>query len=292
MKHWLSLLAALLLSGCANFAAVSEFGSGTVKLTKAVRGELQQVSKMCLEQAEIRIVVTGSPTDQPLEDCKRKEAALVEFQKVTLDTLELYGTTLGAMAEDKAFDLSNSISATGDKLAKLKDKDGAKVLNEAKVGAVAKVISLLADVVVQRKREEGIRRLVAVGPDLQASGEVLREFFDGKTLGYGALLQEINTLSDQSLNRVTSPLARNAEPFRSKELERQITRSQGAIKKRQGLADSSVPGQLLKSLNAWIEAIPEFQRDALKTEPQDLWKRLKTLRKRIGEASDAVENAF
>lgn len=292
MKHWISLLAALLLCGCANFEVVSEFGTGTVKLTKAVRTELQQVSKMCLEQAEIRIVVTSSPTDQPIEDCKRKEAALVEFQKVTLDTLELYGTTLGAMAEDKAFDLSDSISATGDKLAKLKDKDGEKLLNEAKVGAVAKVISVLADAVAQRKREEGIRRLVAVGPDLQASGEVLREFFDGKALGYDALLKEISTMSAQSLNRVTSPLARSTEPFRAKELERQITRSQEAIKKRQGLEASSVAGQLLASLNAWIEAIPEFQRDALKPEPQELWKRLKNLRKRIGEASDAVENAF
>lgn len=93
---------------------------------------------------------------------------------MTIDTLDLYAQTLLAMVNDSKFDRRSPIESRGRNLAGLKTKDGASIVNPAKVGTVAKVLALLADVVVQAKREEGIRRLAEAGPDLVANATIVR----------------------------------------------------------------------------------------------------------------------
>jgi hypothetical protein len=285
---------ALALGGCANFKAVSSFAGQTTQLTGAVRFEFDQISKLCTEQAELNIVAIRAD-DSLLEGCKLQGDSLVAFQEVTIDTLDLYAQTLLAMVDNNNFDLRTPIESTGRKLAGLTTRDGTSIVNPAKVGAVTKVLALLADVVVQAKREEGIRRLVAAGPDLVANATIVREFFvsRGGPSAYDRWMTLVQVTSNATATQLApeTPLGRQ-EPIRTMELRRTIARAQPVIAKRRGDAPSTVPKQLVSALDAWIDAVPVFERDALRPDPEALLVRIDDLRKKALDARDAVRTSF
>lgn len=285
---------AIALGGCANFKVVTTFADQTTQVTTAVRSEFNQIGKLCTEQAELNIIATQA-NDELLDGCKLQGDSLVAFQEVTVDTLELYAQTLIAMVDDSNFDLRSPIESTGRKLANLKTRDGASIVNPAKIGAVANVLALLADVVVQAKREEGIRRLVAAGPDLIANATIVREFLASRS-GPSAydrwmtLIQVTSSATSAQLAAET-PLGKQ-EPIRATELRRTIARAQPIIAKRRGDAPTTVPKQLVAALDAWIEAVPVFQREALRPDPEAFLLRIDDLRKKALEAREAVQSGF
>lgn len=289
------LLVALALGGCANFGAVSAFANQTTELTGAVRTEFQQIGNMCAEQAEMRMVITNAPSDALLGSCKLQGDSLVAFQEVTIDTLELYAKTLLAMVDDSNFDLRPAIEATGQKLAGLKTRDGSSVVGAEKVGAITKVLALLADVIVQARREQGIRRLVEVSPDLTANAKIVRDFLVSRSgqSPYDRWLEIVQSMASSSAGQVAAatPLARQ-EPIRSAELRRAIARTQPVIAARRGDAASAVPRQLVAALDDWIEAVPVFQREALRPDPKALLERIDGLRKKATDARQAVQAGF
>ena len=299
MKMMLHLLGwsamALALGGCANFKAVSAFANQTNEVTSAVRTEFQQIGKMCSQQAEIRAVVTNATGDALLDSCRLQGDSLVAFQEVTIDTLELYARTLKMMVDDSNFDLRPSIESTGQKLASLKTRDGSSLVSADKGGAITKVLALLADVIVQAQREQGVRRLVEAGPDLVANARIVREFLAsrGGQSAYDRWLEIVQSLATSSAGQVAvnTPLARQ-EPIRSAELRREIARTQPAIAARRGDAPSTVPRQLVAALDDWIDAVPVFQREALRHNPKALLDRIDELRKKAIQARQAVQAGF
>jgi hypothetical protein len=289
------LAATLALSGCANFKAVSAFANQTTVMTGAVRTEFQQIGKLCTEQAEMRIVITNAPNNALLDSCKLQGDSLVAFQEVTIDTLDLYARTLLAMVDDSNFDLRPSIETTGQKLAGLKTRDGSSLISADKVGAITKVLALLADVIAQAKREQGIRRLVEVGPDLTANATIVREFLvsRGGQSAYDRWIEIVQSLATSTAGQVAinTPLSRQ-EPIRSAELRRAIASTQPVIAARRGDAASTVPRQLIAALDEWIAAVPVFQREALRPEPKALLDRIDSLRQKALEARQAVQAGF
>ncbi len=291
----LCLLAAAALSGCANFKAVTSFANQTTQMTSAMRTELTQIGQMCREHVEIRIVVTNEPNDSLFDTCKLQGDALVPFQEATVETIDLYAQTLLAMVDDSSFDLRPSIEATGQKVAALKTRDGSSLVSADKVTAITKVLALLADVIVQRQRVEGIRKLVAAGPDMVAYAMVIRQFFFDRSgqSSYDRWLETVQVLADGSATQIRagSPLAVQ-EPIRTAELRRTLARAKPAIGQRRGQPIGAVPEQLVAALDAWIALVPEFQKDALRPDPESLLKRIDALRKQVLDTRLAVQTGF
>lgn len=281
----------LLCGGCANFRHVGDFADQTAALAQEVGQEIRQVDRLCTEQAELRIVLTNAPDDGLLAGCRVQADAAVAFQQLTAGTLDLYAATLKAMIDDNRFALSGAIENTGQKLAALQTRDGQALLPPEKVGALSKLIGLLADVVVQAQREQGIRRLVAAGPDLVANGRVLREFFAGRgsSSPHARWVQFVQDQAEASAALIApgTALARQ-EPIRSAELRRTIARAQPALAgRRQATAEA-----LVAQLDDWIAAVPVFQQEALQPDPRALQERIKTLRQRSIAVRDAVRAGF
>src|SRR5450631_1315877 len=98
-----------LLSGCADFKAVSEFAQQTTKVTGTVRAEFAQLDAICRDQAELTIVVNNIQDDGPLKTCDDYEASQGRLATVTLDVLENYAKTLAKLADDNAYDATADI---------------------------------------------------------------------------------------------------------------------------------------------------------------------------------------
>lgn len=287
------IVVTLSLSGCANFKVVKEFAGETTEMTGAIKQELQTVAGLCENTADLRLLLAESgvgavETQQESKRlCKEETEKVVAYQAVTANVLELYAKTLLAMVDDSNFALESAIDSTGKKIQALKTKDGA-LFNEKKVGALTRVLSLLADVIIQRKREEGIRRLVAVGPDLVANAQEIKSFLQNEYEGRVTRAHALAT-GGSALLGSAGPLAAK-EPIRTAELRRTLGTYTVALNKR--MPSAEVPKQLIAAVDDWIALVPEFQRDALKPDPEALIQRIRAFGKKAGEARDAVEAAF
>lgn len=284
---------ALSLSACADFKVVKQFAGETTGMTVAVKEELSAIAALCNDAADLRLLLAESgvgnvaPQQESKKICREETEKVIAYQAVTTDVLELYAKTLLAMVDDSNFGLEASIASTGNKLGALKTKDGA-LIDAKKVGAITKVLSLLTDVIVQRQREEGIRRLVAAGPDLIANAQEIKRFLQ---IEYQGRVTRAQALANGGVAMLgtSGPLATN-EPIRAAELRRALEIQMSALGRR--TADGPVPKQLIAALDDWIALVPEFQRDALKRDPQALIQRIRDFGKKAGEAREAVEAAF
>jgi hypothetical protein len=292
------------LAGCANYKAITEFAGETTKMAGAVRQEIQQVGRLCNDAADVRVLLAESTPTGDVQaakglkkSCELTGDATVAFQEVTVDTLDLYAQTLLAMVDDKQFEVRSAIQGTTNKLASLKDRAGNPLVSQPKVTAVGSVLALLADVVVKAQREEGIRRLVAAGPDVVANARTLRGFFvkESQQADYDGWLTTTSNLSQGSAIGLAlgKPLA-SAEPIRAAELRRQIATTQEAIDAR--LAKPGTPGQvptkIIAAIDAWIASVPLFQEEALRPDPRALLHQLDDFRTKTLEARDAIEAGF
>jgi hypothetical protein len=296
--------AVLLLNGCANYKAITSFAGETTEMTGAVRQEIQQVAKLCHDAADVRLLLAESSATGDVEaakalkkSCELTGDATVQFQEVTVDTLDLYAKTLLAMVDDRQFEVRRSIQGTTKKLAALKGRDGNALVSEPKLKAVTNVLTLLAEVVVQAEREEGIRRLTAAGPDLVANARILRSFFADppRQSDYDGWLTTTALISRGSEISIGlgKPMAL-AEPIRTAELRRQIALTGKVLEGRQAKPGKpgEVPGKIVAAIDAWIASVPVFQQDALKRDPRALMDTLKEFRQKNLEARDAVEAGF
>ncbi len=287
------VVVALSLSACANFTVVKQFAGETTGMTGAVKEELSTIAALCDDAADLRLLLAESGVgsvalqQESKKICREETEKVIAYQAVTTNVLELYAKTLLAMVDDTNFALASAIASTGNKLSALKSKDSA-LFNEKKVGAITKVLGLLADVIVQRQREEGIRRLVAAGPDLIANAQEIKDFLQNEYQGRVMRAQALATGGVAMLG-ASGPLAAN-EPIRTAELRRALETHTSALSKR--TAGGQVPKQLIAALDAWIVLVPEFQRDALKPDPQALINRIRDFGQKAGEAREAVEAAF
>lgn len=295
------LLGALALGGCANYQAVTHFAGETTVMTGAVRQEIQQLTRLCSEAAEVRVLLAEATPTGDVEaarglakSCLLTGDAMVPFQEVTVDTLDLYARTLLALVDNKQFEVRGAIQGTTKKLAALNDKNGNPLVSAPKLTAVGTVLGLLAQVATEAEREDGIRRLVAAGPELVANARVLRSFFakDGAPSDYDGWLAATRRISRGSEISVGlgKPMA-VAEPIRTAELRRQIHATQLLLDARAAKAGvpGEVPAKIVAAIDAWIASVPTFQQEALKPDHRALRKQLEAFRNKTVEAREAIE---
>lgn len=296
-SRWASVLLSLLLAGCANFQAVSDFATETQQLTGTVHAEFAQLESLCLEQARLSIAILDideNAPDSPLKGCAAYRAAQGRLADVTVETLQAYGKTLAALAENRSFDLGPEIKGTSAKLAALKTQDGSALVDAAQLGALTKVLALLADVATQSRREESIRRLVAEKPSLVANARLLRSFF-ASPAGVTAVQPPYENLLALSSNAMRSyetllrsEAIRRAEPIRARELLLALNQTREWLKARQGPGTDHIGRKIVAAIDAWILAADSFERDALRPDAQQLHDRLKDLRAKVVDARAAV----
>jgi hypothetical protein len=296
MRSIAILVLAAWLAGCANFRAVSAFANETTGLTGTVKAEFDQLEALCFRQAELSLAVLDIEADapnSPLKGCVSYRDTQGRLAEVTVATLDAYARVLLALAENRTFDLGPDIESTSGKLAALRQRDGGALVDEAQLGALTKVLVLLADIATQTQRERAIRRLVAEKPNVVANAQLLRSFFVRP--GAGAVrppYENLVTLSADTLRSYEALLrnarVREAEPIRTRELLLGLQPTRTLLQERRGIEPASVPGKIVAAIDAWIAAAEVFEREALQPDPLALRARLQDLRTKAVAARDAV----
>jgi hypothetical protein len=295
---WIAAAALALLTGCANYQAVAEFGTESQKLSSTVSGEFGQLETICRQLADLRMVTDNIADDAPGSPVKRCDSvaqAQGRLAQVTTEVLDSYGRALLALADDKALDLSSDIKSTTAKLGSLQTSGGSAPVDAKQVGAISSILVLLADVVTQAKREEGVRRLAAAKPDVVTNAQLMRSFFTRPSSSasiakspyenYVFLLSE--RLADAQSALTETVIAKN-EPLRSRELARGLKPTEAMIKQRQAGTDGGTGAKIVAAIDAWIQAADTFERDALRSNAQQLYVQLKDLRGKVIDARDSL----
>ena len=280
------------LSGCANYQAVSQFSSDTTSMTGVVRSEFAQLDALCVDQAELVIVVNDLPDDRPLAVCEQYRRTQARFAALTVDVLDAYADALSALADDKPFDLTSDVRGVGTKLKALKDRTGDAVFSSGEANALIRLSDLLVETLALSRRDDAARRMLQATPDLTVMGRSLKSFFvQAPALSTGGAhapyanfvaVVESSTASTQSL--LQNPALKKAEPIRTSELLRELRMRQAALDKRDANAVGSVPVRIGAVIDAWLAAVDQFSTDALKPDSREMRDRLTILREAIRTA--------
>ncbi len=289
-------LVAVLVSGCANYRAVSAFGGDTTSMTTVVKSEFDQIETLCVRQAELAIVVSNIGNDGPIDQCARNRRAQGLFAALTVEVLDGYAQGLSALADDQPFDLSPDVKSVGGKVRALKDNAGNALVSTREADALSSVATILVDVLASAKRDEAVRQMVAATPDLTIVGQSLRAFFvqapgapsNAPKAPYTNLVAVISSSASSTQPILESTPMRKAEPIRTAELLRELRTRQKLLARRAPDAPNSVPASVVAAIDAWLVALQKFSTDALKPDSRELIDRLKTLRTEIRKARDAV----
>ena len=285
-------LVAVLVSGCANYRAVSEFGGETTTMTTVVKNEFDQIETLCVRQAELAIVVSNIANDGPIEQCARTRRAQGQFASLTVEVLDGYAQALGAIADNKPFDFSPELKTVGNKARGLKDGAGNALVSGKEADALASVAGLLVNALASQKRDEAVRQLVAATPDLTIVGTSLRSYFvqppGPAKAPYTNLVSVISSSASSTQPILESTPMRRAEPIRTAELLRELRTRQKLLAKRSPDAANNVPAQVVAAIDAWLAALDKFSTDAMKPDSHDMVDRLKTLRATTRQARDAI----
>ena len=281
------------MTGCANYRAVGEFAGQTTRMTAVVDREFVTLGTLCVDQTTAQADIAGDPTDKLLDDCASLERQQKAFAKVTVDVLDDYAGALSSLVDDKPFDLSPQLESVGSKVADLQTRGGTALVSADRATAVTRVAAVLAYEIEKMKRDDAIKRLIAVTPDVRRMGETLRAFFvaapgssdTSPYANYVGLLAGRNTSAQRV---VSNPTMHRAEPIRTTELSRSLRTRRALIDKRDARTGGAVPQSVAAAIDAWLAALDRFQADGLKPDTADLRDRLKALRDAIRAAKIAT----
>lgn len=302
------LICALMLglSGCADFKVASEFGQQTTKMTAVVKDEFAQMEAQCRAQAELVAKTANITDDGPFEDCRRYQQAQGALAAATVDVLDSYAKALVAVADGNTFDLSPDLKDMGTHLEGMKDRFGNALIDARECNAIDRLAAALADAWAASRREDAVRRLVAVAPDLALTGRLLKSYFvetadapAGRTKAPYTNLVAIAGSSVRSTQVLLSNTAmRKAEPIRTYELLREVERRETFLKARG--AQFGSPGEMpvarerlvqtriAEAIDAWLAALDRFANDALSTDPKVLYDQLRLLGVKTNAARKAM----
>jgi hypothetical protein len=292
-----ALLVGGCLAGCANFSAVSNFAKTTTSMTGTARTELNDLDRLCHDQAELTIIVNAITDDGPIKTCDAFRDAQGRFAAVTLDVLDAYATALAALANDSSFDVSTAIETLGAQVQGLKTAGGQSIANEAQVNAISRLLDIVGEAVTQHERKAAVERLVAEKDDVKTCGRVLRSFFardpDAPTAApfppyvtIVALTFDALASTDRTLGL---PQFRNAEPIRTLELTRASAARRQQLLGRSGNAPDMPPATVVAMIDSWLVAVDIFATEAFRPDPQQLLKQLQDVRKKALDAKAAVK---
>ncbi len=290
LRLWV-LIAAALLSGCANFKAVSQFSNETTSMTGLLKTEFAQLDSLCVDQAELVIVVNNLPDDRPLAACEQYRRTQGRFASLTVDVLDGYADALSALADDEPFDLTADMKGVGGKVKALKDRGGNAIVSAGEADALIRISDLLVQALASAKREDAVRRMMQATPDLVVLGNSLKSFFvlspGGATRPpYANFVTVVSSSTASTQSVLQNAAMRKAEPIRTAELLRELRTRQAALDKRDANSVGSVPARIGAVIDAWLAAVDRFSTDALKPDSREMRDRLTTLREAIRTARD------
>jgi hypothetical protein len=295
--RWATRLAAFLcvcatigLTGCANYRAVSDFADDTTSMTGVVRKEFTELETLCVQQAQVVLVVNNIDDDQALAQCEAYKRTQGQFAAITVEVLDNYADALKALANDRSFDVKPSVKSVGTKLGGLKDRDGNAFIPANDVDAVTKIAGILVEIAATVKRDEAVQRMMQAAPDLATMGRSLKAFFvtsPGATTKapYVNFVTVIDGSATSTQRILSSSPMRKAEPIRTAELLRDLRVRKAALKPR---VDDVLPTKIGDAIDAWLAALDQFAKDGKKPDSQELIDRFKRLRDATRIAQDAA----
>jgi len=294
-----AVLLAAVLSGCANFRTAADFGHETRQVAAAVTAELGELHRLCVQGAALKVAVDDIADDaprHPLKRCESHRKSYGAFAAATAGTLDAYGKALLGLAEDRSFDLSEDVGAASVKLGALTAPDGSALVSDRQHAVITKVLTLIADVWARRQREEGIRRLVEVKPELEENALAMRSFFAAPANSSPARQppydQIVGIATDQFERLEASlkdPAFRKREPIRTRELLTEIRPLGQAL--RQRAADTAgVQTKVVAAIDAWLAALNAFEREALKPDAKATYEALKEVRQKVVALREALRD--
>lgn len=298
LRAWLALAAVVVAAaGCANTKAVGEFGKQTVGMTDVVKTEFKALEGICAKKAELAINVGNRDDEKPLEDCKEFKQAQGRLGKYTVDVLDQLGKALAALVEDKNFTVSSEIQGVGKAVQGLKGSDGKPLVQPATVDAFTKVANLIADIIAAKMRQDAVQKVVDSTGSMKQLGHVLKAYFvpvpGSPIAGQKPPYENWVELGDVHLSGIEATLAGalgRQEPIRARELRREVKILKASMAER-SQDKGKIPSKVGEAIDAWQLAVDKFKEEALKPEPEDLYKRLKDLYEKTNAAREAIEKA-
>ncbi len=281
-----ALIAAL--GGCANYRAVGEFGTRTEEMTQVVRQEIGQADALCVGQAELNAVLSNDPDESALKDCVAYRLAQSRLADVTIDILDNYAQALKGIADGKRFELDPDLNHLSAKVQGLKDPAGKPLVPAPEAAALSQVAKVLADLVTTRERNAAVRKLVEETPNLKATGDILRRYFDGPAAPYRNIVGIVNDTAGSNETLLNQNAIRQAEPIRTAELLRANRDERALLAMRNSDAPDAVPAKVVAAIDSWQAALDSFSRKALKPDYKELADKLKDLRKSVKAAYQAI----
>lgn len=283
-RVWLAVLLTGALAGCANFAAVKEFGEQTERLTTLTGAELQFAAQNCDKVAQARRVVEGARIRSA--NCEKVQGAVGKLGRNTNEVLAAYAKTLKSLADGRNFDYSESLGKTKSSLAGLKDGAGAAAIDKGVVDAATAVADLLLKIGTESRRREAVQRLVDERPHLQKLAASIRSYFGSPapdTSPYTLQMQE----DDAGLNDVTQSLAALArvEPIRAREWQDDIGVRRENLAKR---ANGQAARQIVAAVDEWLASLDVFAVKAFRPDAKEWRDQLNVFRTKVTAARDAV----
>jgi hypothetical protein len=283
------------LSGCANFRTVSDFALATKQVVAPARDEMAFITAMCVNQAGLRSGFELDADFKRIAECRGTDQILHALQRETVDVMDLYASALLALFDDTKFDLSADIKATTSKLATINTKTGFSPVSEAQAEALSKILSLIADALLQKEREKGVKILLDASPDFAGVGATLSTFFKLPTVGaapYAKLVTLTQAAADAVNAALKSAFIVNADPIRAAELRLDQWKVNQALIPRTQAGPSNVGALMAQALDSWVESVPAFREHAFKQNPVALYELINTFRAKAIEARIAAESAF
>lgn len=167
MKKILFFISVLLISGCTNLAAVSNFAASGAAATNSTDVFAGYVDA---EQAAIRFAYPPTNTPSPLQIQNRENARQLAGQaenfagidEAGLKALSLYLTTLSKLSSNTAINVTDSATSIGTSLTKL------HAIPSADTTATQKLITLLISAPLDAWRNKAVGNLI-----LSANGDVM-----------------------------------------------------------------------------------------------------------------------
>jgi hypothetical protein len=281
------------VTGCANYRAVSEFADHTTSMTGVVKSEFSELETLCVQQAELVLVVNNIEDDKALAQCEAYKRAQGGFASITVDVLDDYAEGLAALADVKPFDVSPSVKNAGVTIKGLRDGVGNALIGANEADAAARIANLLVEVFASYKRDQAIQRMVQATPDLAVMGRALKAFFvtqpnSSMKAPYVNFVGVITGSTTSTQLILQSQSMRRAEPIRTAELLRALRVRQKLLEKRTAATADAVPMRIGAAIDAWLAALDQFAVDATKPDSRELIDRLNRLRNATRSAKDAV----
>jgi hypothetical protein len=291
IQKWFTAVATLSLAGCANMVPIAEFAAKGNTLNNIFKSDTALLDNACKDAAEHAntLIAVGYPIAAFTERCKSRAKANVEMITGVTELLDSYHKTLGALADNTGWALSQDIEKLSNTATSLKAGDN-KVFDGVNLPGFASAFGAIADLITSAMRQREAKSLLSAQMNWVAVLEPLRIWYGGTKPGqpglYGqdckTIEQDFQGLRARYLEFSKPDLCRaeqRCEPLwvnavLSKDIDPKI-KVVGVCSATGGSPMNEFSVNRVAAIDSWLASHSKLQKEAFNATPTELYAQLK-----------------